>query len=126
MLNWTGDKTFVFGDITFTLDITPGNNRRASEKNNFTLVKTRSYLKDYLNLGDKEFEKIPTGAIGLYTYYERLAQGLRQLMCGSRKFSLDYMTRDDLAALTPEAAKISGIQYVMDLDTEEVDEILKH
>ena len=57
-LNWTGDKTFVIADITFTLDITPGKNRRASEKNNFTLVKTRSYLKDYLNLRDKEFENI--------------------------------------------------------------------
>ncbi len=79
-----------------------------------------------VELGDKEFEKIPTGALGLYTYYERLAQGLRQLMCGSRKFTLDYMTRDDLAALTPEAAQISDIQYVMDLDTDEVDEILKH
>jgi len=79
-----------------------------------------------VELGDKEFEKIPTGALGLYTYYERLAQGLRQLMCGSRKFTLDYMTRDDLAALTPEAAQISGIQYVMDLDKDEVDDILKH
>ena len=79
-----------------------------------------------VELGDKEFEKIPTGALGLYTYYERLAQGLRQLMCGSRKFTLDYMTRNDLAALTPEAAQISGIQHVMDLDKDEVDEILKH
>ena len=55
-------------------------------------------------LGHKEFEQLPTGAIGLYTYYERLAQGLRQLMAGSRKFALKYMTRDDLAALTREAA----------------------
>jgi glutamate synthase domain-containing protein 2 len=79
-----------------------------------------------VELGNDEFEKIPTGALGLYTYYERLAQGLRQLMCGSRKFTLEHMTRDDLAALTPEAAQISGIQYVMDLDKDEVDEILKH
>jgi len=79
-----------------------------------------------VELGDKEFEKIPTGAIGLYTYYERLAQGLQQLMSGSRKFALDYMTRDDLAALTPEAAQISDIKYVMDLDKDEVDEILKN
>lgn len=57
-------------------------------------------------LGNDAFEKLPTGAIGLYTYYERLAQGLRQLMCGSRKFALEYMTRDDLATLTPEAAEI--------------------
>jgi len=75
-------------------------------------------------LGDDEFEKIPTGALGLYTYYERLAQGLRQLMAGSRKFSLEHMTRGDLTALTPEAASISGIQYVMDVDKAQVDEIL--
>jgi len=76
-------------------------------------------------IGDKEFEKLPTGAIGLYTYYERLAQGLRQLMCGSRKFALEHMTRDDLASLTPEAAEISGIQHIMDIDKEEVEKILK-
>jgi glutamate synthase domain-containing protein 2 len=78
-----------------------------------------------VELGDEEFEKIPTGALGLYTYYERLAQGLKQLMCGSRKFSLDYMTRDDLVSLTPEAAEISNIPHVMDCDKSEVDEILK-
>ena len=59
-------------------------------------------------LGDAEFERIPTGALGLYTYYERLAQGLRQFMAGSRKFSLEHISRNDIAALTPEAASISG------------------
>jgi glutamate synthase domain-containing protein 2 len=75
-------------------------------------------------LGNDEFERIPTGALGLYTYYERLAQGLRQLMAGSRRFNLTYMTRDDLASLTPEAATISGLPYVMDVDRAEVDKIL--
>jgi len=75
-------------------------------------------------IGDKEFEKLPAGAIGLYTYYERLAQGLRQLMCGSRKFALEHIQRDDIAALTHEAADISGIKYLMDVDRQEVDEIL--
>ena len=75
-------------------------------------------------LGDAEFERLPTGAIGLYTYYERLAQGLRQLMAGSRKFSLEHMTRNDLVALTPEAAEVTGLRHVMDLDKEESDEIL--
>lgn len=78
-----------------------------------------------VKLGDKEFEKIPTGALGLYTYYERLAQGLRQLMAGNRKFALEYITRDDITALTHQAEEISGIKYVMDLDETEVDEILK-
>jgi hypothetical protein len=75
-------------------------------------------------LGDEEFEKLPTGALGLYTYYERLAQGLRQLMAGSRKFALGHMTRDDIAALTREAADISGIPYIMDVDQKEVETIL--
>jgi len=75
-------------------------------------------------LGDAEFEELPTGALGLYTYYERLAQGLRQLMAGSRKFSLEHLSRDDIAALSPEAADISGIQYVMDVDNAEVEKIL--
>ena len=76
-------------------------------------------------LGDKEFESLPTGAIGLYTYYERLAQGLRQLMAGSRKFALEHMSRDDLGALTRECSEVTGIPYIMDLDQEEVEEILK-
>ncbi|MBN2573225.1 MAG: FMN-binding glutamate synthase family protein, partial [Deltaproteobacteria bacterium] len=75
-------------------------------------------------IGDLAFEKLPTGAIGLYTYYERLAQGLRQLMAGARKFALAHITRDDLAALTEEAAQISGVPYVMDLDQGQVDRIL--
>ena len=75
-------------------------------------------------LGDEEFEKVPTGALGLYTYYERLAQGLRQLMCGSRKFSLEHISRDDLACLTHEAADISGIPFITDVDKAEVEEIL--
>jgi hypothetical protein len=75
-------------------------------------------------IGDKEFEALPAGAIGLYTYYERLGQGLRQLMCGSRKFAIEYISRDDIAALTHEAADISGIQYVMDVGKAEVEEIL--
>ncbi len=83
---------------------------------------TASHLRK--ELGDAEFEKLPTGALGLYTYYERLAQGLRQLMAGSRRFSLEHMNRDDLAALTPEAAAVSGITYVMDVDKAEAKAIL--
>ncbi|UCF78004.1 MAG: FMN-binding glutamate synthase family protein [Candidatus Eiseniibacteriota bacterium] len=75
-------------------------------------------------LGDAEFEKIPAGALGLYTYYERLAQGLRQLMAGSRKFSIEHIARDDIAALTEESAKISGVKHVMDVDDAEVKKIL--
>lgn len=75
-------------------------------------------------IGPDAFQKLPAGAIGVYSYFERLAQGLRQFMCGTRKFSLQYITRDDLVALTREAADISGISYIMDADAEEVEQIL--
>ena len=75
-------------------------------------------------IGDKEFEALPTGAIGLYTYYERLAQGLRQLMAGCRKFAMEHVSRDDVAALTRDAAEASKLKYVMDVDHEEVEKML--
>lgn len=72
----------------------------------------------------EDYGRIPTSAIGLYTYYERLAQGLRQLMAGSRKFAVNFLDRSDIVALTPEAAAISGISYVMEADREEAERIL--
>jgi glutamate synthase domain-containing protein 2 len=84
---------------------------------------TATHLRNELGL--EQFDALPTGAIGLYTYYERLAQGLRQLMAGGRKFSMRHISRDDIASLTPEATAISGIPYVMDVDKEEVEAILK-
>jgi glutamate synthase domain-containing protein 2 len=75
-------------------------------------------------LGNGDFDMLPAGAIGLYTYYERLAQGLRQLMAGTRKFATQHISRDDLAALTHEAAEVSGIQYIMDVDKDQVETIL--
>jgi hypothetical protein len=68
---------------------------------------------------------MPTGAIGVYTYFKRLSQGLRQLMAGGRKFTLEYVTRDDIASLTKEASDISGIPYITDVDKAEVQKILK-
>ncbi|KAB2951803.1 FMN-binding glutamate synthase family protein [Heliorestis acidaminivorans] len=72
----------------------------------------------------KDFDKLPPGAIGMYSYYQKLKQGMQQFLCGLRKFSLDYVSRDDIAALTPKAAKISGIPYIMEVDKEEAEKIL--
>lgn len=70
------------------------------------------------------FSKLPVGAIGIYTYYQRLAQGLRQLMAGARKFGLKYIDGTDIASLTMEASCITGIPHVSDIEAEEVNEIL--
>ena len=45
-------------------------------------------------------------------------------MCGSRKFALEYLSRDDLTVLTQDAKRIAGLPLVMDIDAEEVDKIL--
>ena len=71
------------------------------------------------------FDEIPTSAIGLYSYIKRLNQGLRQIMCGSRKFSLEHISRDDIAALTRESAEISDIPYIMDCDMKEAEKLLE-
>lgn len=45
-------------------------------------------------------------------------------MCGSRKFPVEYLGRDDLTVLTQDAHRITGLPLVMNVDAEEVDEIL--
>lgn len=72
----------------------------------------------------EDFQRIPPAAIGIYTYYDRLATGLRQLMAGERKFALNFIDRNDLMALTREAADVSGIPYLMEADMEEAEKIL--
>jgi glutamate synthase domain-containing protein 2 len=83
---------------------------------------TGVHLKDTYGA---DFEKLHPGAIGVYTYYERLAQGVRQLMAGMRKFALEYITRDDICSLTRQAEDISGIPFVTELDREAAWEIIK-
>jgi glutamate synthase domain-containing protein 2 len=72
----------------------------------------------------QKFDEIPTGALGLYSYVKRLTQGMRQIMCGSRKFSLEHISRNDIASLTREASDISEIPYITDCDKEEAERIL--
>jgi len=72
----------------------------------------------------KKFDDIPAGALGVTGYFKRLSQGLKQMMAGERKFALEYITRDDIAALTKDAAELTGISYITEVDKEEVDKIL--
>ena len=85
------------------------------------LFATAAELKERFG---NDFSEIPPGAIGMYSYIDRMKQGLQQFMAGARKFALQYIERDDLVALTRDAAEVSGIDYVMDSDAEEVEKIL--
>ncbi len=74
--------------------------------------------------GRETAKKLPVGAIGLYTFCDKLKVGLQQLMAGSRNFKVSTISRDDLMALTPEAAQVSGIACVMDTHKEEAAKII--
>ncbi|GAG88513.1 unnamed protein product, partial [marine sediment metagenome] len=72
----------------------------------------------------KEVDKLPLGAIGIYSVGEKLRVGLQQLMAGARKWRVDLISRNDLAALTEEASKVTDIPYIMDAYREEALEII--
>jgi hypothetical protein len=74
--------------------------------------------------GRDAMERMPLGAMAMYTYVDKLRTGLTQLMAGARSFRLDTLKRGDLIALTEEAAKVSGIPYVMDAGMEAAEQIL--
>jgi len=75
--------------------------------------------------GKDKTKQIPLGAIGIYTFADKLKVGLQQLMAGSRNFRVSTISRNDIVALTEDAAKISGIPYVMDAYREEAMKIIE-
>lgn len=79
-------------------------------------------LKEMLG---KAFQKLPVGAIGLYSYYfDRIGTGLKQLMAGVRKFKLELLSREDLAALTEKASKVTSIPLIEEIETDQMKTIL--
>jgi glutamate synthase domain-containing protein 2 len=79
--------------------------------------------------GKAKVAEMPLGAIGIYSFVDKLKVGLQQLMAGSRNFQVSAISRKDLMALTEEAAKVSGkvsgIPYVMDAYREEAERVLE-
>ncbi len=81
--------------------------------------------EDVMNIvGAGEMKNIPLGAVGIYSYCEKLRVGLQQLMAGARCFSLPVITRSELMSLTEECAKVTGIPYLMEAYREEAMKIL--
>jgi len=91
-------------------------------------VKPEEIFVCYEELAEKygdDMKDIPLGAVGIYTFSQRIKVGLQQLMAGSRNFSLGSVSRRDLMSLTEEAAKISGISYVLDAYRKEAEKVLE-
>jgi glutamate synthase domain-containing protein 2 len=75
-------------------------------------------------LGKSEMKDVPLGAVGIYSYVEKIKVGLQQLMAGTRCFSVPVISRKDLMSLTEECAKVTGIPYLMDAYREEALKVL--
>ncbi|MFH0924069.1 MAG: FMN-binding glutamate synthase family protein [bacterium] len=75
-------------------------------------------------VGESEIKNIPLGAIGIYSYANKLQVGLQQLMAGARCFNIAAITRNELMSLTEECTKVTGIPYLMDSYRKEALEIL--
>jgi glutamate synthase domain-containing protein 2 len=83
---------------------------------------------NYAELEEKfgsDMKNIPLGAVSIYTYCQKFKVGLQQLMAGTRNFNLSTINRKDIMALTEEAAKISGIPYVMEAYGIEANKVLE-
>ncbi len=76
-------------------------------------------------VGKDEMKNIPLGALGIYSYSDKIKVGLQQIMAGARCFSLPAITRRELMSLTEECAKVTGIPYLMDAYREEAEKILE-
>ncbi|MBC7113534.1 MAG: FMN-binding glutamate synthase family protein [Candidatus Methanomethyliales bacterium] len=99
------------------------------------LFVTAQALKE--KYGQEYIKLVETGAIGVYTYIQdRLATGIKQLLCGLRKFDIGYLSRDDVAALTKEAEEVANyypkgvkpsgfkpLRFVTDVDLERISKL---
>lgn len=75
--------------------------------------------------GASNYEKLlKSGAIGLYTYFTKIAVGIKILMAGQRKYKLWLLDRSDVAALTERAARVLGIPTVDEVDKDVFEAIL--
>lgn len=80
-------------------------------------------IRELKEIYGSEAVNMPSGAIGLYSFINRVSAGLRQLMALNRKFSLEYIDRSDIVSLTPEIKKVSSIDDYMDLKNKALDTI---
>ncbi|NSW86096.1 MAG: FMN-binding glutamate synthase family protein [Syntrophobacteraceae bacterium] len=75
-------------------------------------------------VGNGNMSSIPLGAIGIYSYADKIRVGLQQLMAGARCFNVGTISRRELMSLTQECSKVTKIPYIMDAYREEAEAIL--
>lgn len=103
------------------------------------LIKKGALPKDYQRFGESKEDvfsdirelklyyenasDISGGAIGVYSYINRVSAGLKQLMALNRKFKLDYIDRSDIIPMTELSAQVSGIDTYDDILVRELNNL---
>ncbi|BCV21257.1 glutamate synthase-related protein [Moorella sp. Hama-1] len=77
-----------------------------------------SYYEVQKKVGAEAMAQIPYGAIAFWTLADKLTAGLQQLMAGARKFSLDQISRRDIAAANRETEAETGVPFITDVQDE--------
>ncbi|HSL62360.1 MAG TPA: FMN-binding glutamate synthase family protein, partial [Desulfotignum sp.] len=60
-------------------------------------------LPDLRALYGKQADKFPTGAIGVFSYLNKIAFGIKHFAALNRKFNLALLDQSDIIPLTSEA-----------------------
>jgi glutamate synthase domain-containing protein 2 len=75
-------------------------------------------------VGAREMKTLPLGALGIYSYSQKIKVGLQQIMAGARCFNLESISRNDIMSLTEECSKVTDIPYLMNAYRKEALKIL--
>ncbi len=72
-------------------------------------------------VGKDAMKDLPFGAVAMWTMLDKLGAGLQQFMAGARKFRLEDICREDIAACNRETERETGIPFI----TEAFDDVAK-
>jgi len=75
-------------------------------------------------VGKDEMKNVPLGAVAIWNLVDKLSAELQQLLCGARKFSLQEISRDDIASGNRETERETGIRFITDIMDETAQKIL--
>ena len=75
-------------------------------------------------VGVEMMEEIPLGAVAIWTYIDKIKVAMQQLMAGARSFSIDSISREDIAAGNRETAMEIGIPFITEAQDEFAKQIL--
>ncbi len=80
-------------------------------------------IRELKGLYGSDAVNISAGAVGVYSFINRVSAGLKQFMALNRKFSLEYIDRSDIIPLTDLAARVTGLETYSDIADREIEKL---